>query len=172
MDIVWLLHGDVLSQLQRALQSRSQGVGVDTPVNARKRVRRRVSLETFVKEVYLACLAGGSDQQRPCVAFTGMRECHSTSQGRQFVEKLCVLFDLVDIDGTGVIDWTDFTDFCVHMRGGKGEHGGGHQGLEDDDKGDSSRVDRHEDEEKNYTRFTERRYIDRSSHCHEVCAQV
>lgn len=171
MDIIWLLHGDVLSRLQRALQSRPRSAGASAAVNARQRVRPRVSLETFVKEVYLACLADGNDQQRGHASFAGVRGCLNTiSQGRQFVESLCVLFDLVDIDGTGVIDWVDFTDFCVHMRGG-GDHGG-HQGLEDGDKGVSSRGGRHEDEEDNITRFTQRGYTDRSSHCHEVCMRL
>lgn len=196
MDIIWLLNGEVLSRLYGARglrHSRSQGdvVGDTTgngnaqgtsPVfNARRKGRlSHLSLETFVTEIYRACLLGGSDsgQQRPA-ALMGIRGYHGSpdSQGQQFVESLCILFDLVDIDGAGVIDWMDFTDFCVYMRGGAGDvAGGGHQGSEggSDNKGAcSGGGSRHDDEENDVTRFTERLgYIDRSSHCHEVCAYM
>lgn len=145
MEVIWLLHGDTLSRLRRALQ----------PPLTVFTTRVRVPLREFVTGVYRAlCL-----ENNPERGSSGMGQF----QAYQLVQRICLLFDFVDIDSTGIIDWVHFTDFCVFMRGGDT----GIQRLED---GDGARVSGGEgDQENDITRFTEKLgYVDRSSHCHEV----
>lgn len=146
MEVIWLLDGNTLSGLRRATQ-RSSGGGLGG--------RARVSLEAFVTEFYRALCFGSSGDH-------GVKG-RSQAKTRQLVERICVLFDLVDVDSAGVIDWVDFTDFCVYIRG----RDSGNQGLEDDSGALTSEQKRVQDSD--ITRFTEKLgYIDRSSHCHEV----
>lgn len=111
-------------------------------------------LEAFVTEFYRALCFGNGDH--------GMKG-RSQAKTRQLVERVCVLFDLVDVDSAGVIDWVDFTDFCVYIRG----RDSGNQGQEDGSGALASEHKRIQDSD--ITRFAEKLgYIDRSSHCHEV----
>lgn len=158
MDVIWLLHGDVLSKIRRALRSPTiKGSKYNVATHG-----QRVPLIAFVCEVYRACL---DNDQGP-----GFAGCHH--QARQLVESICNLFDLVDIDDTGVIDWVDFTDFCVHMRGGYQD------GLEDGGGADRSdgcgALAGKSDKDSNITHFAERLgFVDRCSHSHEVrCSLV
>ena len=146
MEVVWLLDGNTLSGLRRATE-RSSGAGPGG--------RTRVPLEAFVTELYRALCFGSSSDH-------GVKG-RSQAKTRQLVERVCVLFDLVDVDSAGVIDWVDFTDFCVYIRG----RDSGNQGQEDDSGVLTSEYKRVQDS--NITRFAEKLgYIDRSSHCHEV----
>ncbi|CAM9298583.1 unnamed protein product [Ectocarpus fasciculatus] len=147
MDVLWILDGGTLAVLRRALQ----------PITATKgpHKRPRITLEEFVAEFYRAvCLRHGADH-----GSIG----RSQSETRQLVERMCILFDLVDVDSLGVVDWEHFTDFCVYMRG----RDSGNQGLEVDEPGAATGVG--EGQEGGITRFVEKLgYTDRSSHCHEI----
>lgn len=149
MDVVWLLDGDTLASLRRALRP---------PTFALKdsRKRARIPLEAFVAEIYRAiCLRQSTDHGSIGRNQTGTR---------QLVERTCILFDLVDVDSVGVVDWEHFTDFCVYMRG----RDSGNQGLEEDEPGAHQGGGPSQPDE--ITRFVEKLgYTDRSSHCHEVC---
>lgn len=146
MEVVWLLNGDTLPRLRGALRGRTTGPG--PPV--------RVTLDAFVAAIYSEICFGSSAEHSSTI--------RSLHQARQLVERICILFDLVDIDSTSMIDWISFTDFCVFMRGGEstlqgtknasgGVGIGGGDGEHDND----------------ITRFAEKLgYVDRSSHCHEV----
>lgn len=154
MEVVRLLDGNTLSVLRRALQPSAAA----TASGSRKGAR--IPLEEFVAEVYRAvCLRQNTDHGPMG---------RSQNETLQLVEKMCVLFDLVDIDSVGVVDWENFTDFCVCMRG----RDSGNQGLAEGNGpgapkgGLGSRPD-------GMTRFVEKLgYNDRSSHCHEVCYRV
>lgn len=150
MDVVWLLDGDTLASLRRALQPPT-AVAV---TGSRKRAR--IPLEAFVAEIYRAvCLRHGTDN-----GSIGRNQ----TETRQLVERTCILFDLVDVDSVGVVDWEHFTDFCVYMRG----RDSGNQGLEEDEPGEHQGGRPSQSDE--ITRFVEKLgYTDRSSHCHEVC---
>lgn len=114
-----------------------------------------MSLEAFVTEFYRALCFGSSGDHGT--------KGRSQARTRQLVERVCVLFDLVDVDSAGVIDWVDFTDFCVYIRG----RDSGNQGREDGPGALTSEHKRVHDSD--ITRFAEKLgYIDRSSHCHEV----
>lgn len=153
MEVVRLLDGDTLSVLRRALQP-------PAAATSGTRTRARIPLEAFVAEVYRAvCLRQNSDH-----GSIG----RSQTETLQLVEKMCVLFDLVDVDSVGIVDWEHFTDFCVYMRG----RDSGNQGLVEGDEpgapkgGGEGRSD-------GMTRFVEKLgYTDRSSHCHEVRCRV
>lgn len=158
--MIWFLHGDLLSSARHALFQQSSHKFTAATTDAGNTIgapggRPLVSVEAFVTEIYRAYLAR-RDRQRPLV-----------EGGRQLVERICCLFDLVDIDSTGTIDWEDFTDFCVYMRGG----GEGNRGPGDTDGvGDMSPGRTFDNKDGDITLFTERLgYTDRSSHCHEVC---
>ena len=150
MEVVWLLDGNTLASLRRALQPPT--VSTDG-----SRKRARIPLEAFVAEIYRAiCLRQSADH--------GSIERRNQTETRQLVERTCVLFDLVDVDSVGVVDWEDFTDFCVYMRG----RDTGNQGLEEDEPGAQHGGGRSQPDD--ITRFVEKLgYNDRSSHCHEVC---
>lgn len=142
MEVIWLLDRDKLGALRRALQAPVAAAGF----------RRRIPLQSFVAEVYRAvCLRQGAEH--------GSR---NQAETRQLVERMCILFELVDVDSVGVIEWDHFTDFCVCMRG----RDSGNQGLEDElDKPKGGGRTQPE----NLTRFIEKLgYTDRGSHCHEV----
>lgn len=149
MDVLWILDGGTLAVLRRALQPITATRG---PHNNK---RPRITLEEFVTEFYRAvCLRHGADH-----GSIG----RSQSETRQLVERMCILFDLVDVDSLGVVDWEHFTDFCVYMRG----RDSGNQGLEVGEPGAATGVG--EGQEGGITRFVEKLgYTDRSSHCHEV----
>lgn len=153
MEVIWLLDGAMLSGLRRATQRSSGGGGGAAG-------RARVSLEVFVTEFYRAlCFGSGSSDHGA--------KGRSQAKTRQLIERICVLFDLVDVDSAGVIDWVDFTDFCVYIRG----RDSGNQGLEEESGAPTTEQKRVQDSE--ITRFTEKLgYIDRSSHCHEVGADA
>lgn len=146
MEVVWLLDAATLASLRRAVQ----------PTTAASRKRARIPLEMFVAEVYRAiCL-----RQRTDHGSIGRNQ----TETRQLVEKTCVLFDLVDVDSVGVVDWEHFTDFCVYMRG----RDSGNQGLEENGPGAPQGGGKSQPDE--ITRFVEKQgFTDRSSHCHEVC---
>lgn len=154
MEVVRLLDGNTLSVLRRALQPSAAATASGTRKGA------RIPLEEFVAEVYRAvCLRQNTDY-----GSIGRNQTETL----QLVEKMCVLFDLVDVDSVGVVDWENFTDFCVCMRG----RDSGNQGLAEGDEpgapkgGGEGRPD-------GMTRFVEKLgYNDRSSHCHEVCCRV
>lgn len=171
MEVIWMLHGGALSRLRRALQpTPASSIGTSSIIGPT--TRTRVPLEAFVTEVYRECM-GNSDlhQQRVGSSAAG-GGVHHPVQARQLIERICTLFDLVDIDSTGIVDWEDFTDFCVYMRGdasgGQGQNeGGGAIGGAPSQGGGRGTEDKTRDSE--VTRFTERLgYIDRSSRCHEV----
>lgn len=151
MEVVWLLDGDTLASLRRALQPPT-AVAVHG-----SRKRARIPLEAFVAEIYRSiCLRQGTDH--------GPMGRNQT-ETRQLVEKTCVLFDLVDVDSVGVVDWEHFTDFCVYMRG----RDSGNQGLEENEPGEQQGGGGRSQPDE-ITRFVEKLgYTDRSSHCHEVC---
>lgn len=180
-----MLHGGALSRLRRALQS-TPASSTRTSSIMGPTTRTRVPLEAFVTEVYRVCLDNSDlHHQRPGSSTAG-GGVHHQLQARQLVERICTLFDLVDIDSTGIIDWEDFTDFCVYMRGdasggqgqdeeegagGGGNGGGGGVAPSGGGGGGGGGEDRNRDS--SITRFTERLgYVDRSSHCHEVCLFV
>lgn len=149
MEVVWLLDGDTLASLRRALQPPS--VAVDG-----SRKRARIPLEAFVAEIYRSiCLRQSTDH-----GSIGMR---NQTETRHLVERTCILFDLVDVDSVGFVDWEHFTDFCVYMRG----RDSGNQGHKDEPGAPQGGGRSQPDE---ITRFVEKLgYNDRSSHCHEVC---
>lgn len=146
MEVVWLLDGDTLAGLRRALQPPA--------ATSAPRKRIRISLEGFVTEVYRAvCLRQSAEH-----GSMGRNQ----SETRQLVQRMCILFNLVDIDSVGIVDWEQFTDFCVYMRG----RDSGNQGLEDEEAGANGEGKGGEGEA---TRFVEKLgYTDRSSHCREV----
>lgn len=147
MDVLWILDGGTLAVLRRALQ----------PITATRgpHKRPRITLEEFVTEFYRAVCLRQSADHGPI--------CRSQSETRKLVERMCILFDLVDVDSLGVVDWEHFTDFCVYMRG----RDSGNQGLEVDEQGAATGA--REGQEGGMTRFVEKLgYTDRSSHCHEV----
>ncbi|CAM9511695.1 unnamed protein product [Ectocarpus sp. 12 AP-2014] len=147
MDVLWILDGGTLAVLRRALQ----------PIAATRgpHKRLRITLDEFVAEFYRAVCLRPSADHGPIV--------RSQSETRQLVEKMCILFDLVDVDSLGVVDWQHFTDFCVYMRG----RDSGNQGLEVDEQGAATGA--REGQEGGMTRFVEKLgYTDRSSHCHEI----
>lgn len=149
MEVIWLLDGTTLSGLRRATQRSSGGGGGAGG-------RARVPLEAFVTEFYRALCFGSGNSDHGAKG-------RSQARTRQLVERVCVLFDLVDVDSAGVIDWVDFTDFCVYIRG----RDSGNQGVQAEPGAPTSEPKRVQDSE--ITRFTEKLgYIDRSSHCHEV----
>ncbi|CAM9680245.1 unnamed protein product, partial [Hapterophycus canaliculatus] len=97
MEVVWLLDGDTLAVLRRALQPPAVTSGI------RKRIR--ITLEEFVTEVYRAvCLRQSAEH-----GSIG----RNPSETRQLVQRMCILFCLVDVDSVGTVDWEQFTDFCV-----------------------------------------------------------
>lgn len=147
MEVVWLLQGEALSRLRRVLQA---------PATA-PRTPAWISREVLVTEIYReVCLEDNADQRVGGSSHT---------KARRLIERICVLFDLVDIDNIGMVDWIDFTDLCVYI-GGSGT--GDHHGQEEEPRAYSG-CGGGRDQDDDVTRFAEKLgYTDRSSHCHEV----
>lgn len=148
MEIVWMLNGDVLARLRQTLKPSKLADGADD-------TQARMSLESFVTGIYRVLYLECSPEDR-----SGGVNAKSLPQIRHLAERMCILFDLVDVDNAGVVDWVDFTDFCVHIRGeGMVGHGNG--------RGASYGGER--DQQEDIPRYSQiLNYTDRGSHCHEV----
>ncbi|CAM9349206.1 unnamed protein product [Choristocarpus tenellus] len=142
MEVVSLLHRAALSRLRRALCSKAG-------------VQKGVAFDAFVIEVYRTCIYDDGH-----IGKKGYLQ--KPEESRQLVENISCLFDLVDIDSSGKIDWVDFTDFCADV-GNNHLFPAGKSGVEDNQEGALVSTS------KRSTTFTEKRgYIDRSSHCQEI----
>lgn len=98
MDMLSLLDRDALSKIEQALKS-------DTDIMDSRRYE--LSISSFVREVY-----------RTFIDCDGSRSIDILAEDeRDLVENICKLFDLLDVDATGVVNWVDFTDFCACAPG-------------------------------------------------------
>lgn len=148
MEMVWTLHGDVLARLRHTLKPYTSANGADDP-------QARVSLEAFVTGVYRVLYLECSPEDR-----SGAVNAKSLLQIRHLAERMCILFDLVDVDNAGVVDWVDFTDFCVHIRGG---------GMIGHRNGRGASHGGERDQQEDTPRYSQNlSYTDRGSHCQEV----
>lgn len=143
-----MLHGDVLARLRQTLKPCKVADGVDD-------TQARMSLESFVMGIYHVLYLEYGPEDR-----SGGVNVKNLLQIERLAERMCILFDLVDIDNAGVVEWVDFTDFCVRIRGGgMVEHGNG--------RGASHGGERNQQED--IPRYSQNLdYADRVSHCHEV----